>query len=196
MPNTKIGTNWSPDIRPDSIETFTETYVPDGGEEQTLTYKAVDDHPVLNRVLDKLAFFRTHAGAVWYNLAERKTLLTKIKEQDEVIEGLNAKIPVTQEDLLTFHVNVGIRGFSAYRIGNIISFYMSIRIDEDLTNSEEICTFKFPYRPLNMEVFSIRKNNTPYPEIATLWVEPSGSGELYGSITSNNTVYLSGSFVF
>ena len=121
MQNTKIGTIWTPDIRPDSVDTFTETYTPEGGEQQTHTYKAVDNHPVLNRVLDKLAFFRTHAGAVWYNLQERKTLLSKLNEQDAVIEGLNAKMSIVQEDLLTFHINVDIRSFSAYRIGNIVN---------------------------------------------------------------------------
>lgn len=98
MPNTKIGTTWAPDIRPENIETFEETYVPEGGEQQTATYRSVDHHPILNKVLDKLAFFRTHAGAVWYNLQERKTLLAKLNEQDAVIEGLNAKIMIKYED--------------------------------------------------------------------------------------------------
>ena len=65
MPNTKTGTTWAPDIRPGAIETFTETYTPDGGTEQTLTYKQVADHPILNGIHDIKAFFPTHAGAVW-----------------------------------------------------------------------------------------------------------------------------------
>ena len=92
MPNTKVGTTWAPDIRPEKIETFEETYTPEGGEEQTLTYRAVDHHPILGSVLDKLAFFRTHVGAVWYNLAERKTLLTKLNELDAELREVNAKI--------------------------------------------------------------------------------------------------------
>lgn len=96
--NTKTGTTWAPDIRPEAIETFEETYTPEGGEEQTVTYKRVADHPFLNGIRDKLAFFATHAGAVWYNLAERKTLLTKLQEQDEVIGELNAKIVTKYED--------------------------------------------------------------------------------------------------
>ncbi len=92
MPNTKTGTTWAPDIRPGAIETFTETYTPDGGEEQTVEYKRVADHPILNGIRDIKAFFTTHVGAVWYNLQERKTLLEKIKEQDAVIDGLNANI--------------------------------------------------------------------------------------------------------
>ncbi|MCI8374868.1 MAG: hypothetical protein HFI29_05445 [Lachnospiraceae bacterium] len=194
MPNTKIGTTWAPDIRPENIETFEETYVPEGGEQQTATYRSVDHHPILNKVLDKLAFFRTHAGAVWYNLQERKTLLAKLNEQDAVIEGLNAKIPVTQEDLLTFHVNVDIRGFSACRTGNIINFYMSILPERDLTDGEKILTFKSPYIPKVTQVFPLRLNRTPYPEVATLWAE-NGVGTLYGNITKG-TVYIAGSFVF
>lgn len=92
MPNTKVGTTWAPDIRPEKIETFEETYTPEGGEEQTLTYKAVAHHPIISSVLDKLAFFRTHVGAVWYNLAERKTLLTKLNELDAELRDVNAKL--------------------------------------------------------------------------------------------------------
>lgn len=195
MQNTKIGTIWTPDIRPDSVDTFTETYTPEGGEQQTHTYKAVDNHPVLNRVLDKLAFFRTHAGAVWYNLQERKTLLSKLNEQDAVIEGLNAKMSIVQEDLLTFHINVDIRSFSAYRIGNIVNFYMSILPAGNLENNSEILTFKFPYVPKIMQIFSIRSNTAPYPEVATLWLNPNGVGVSYGNITKG-TVYIAGSFVF
>ncbi len=88
MPNTKTGTTWAPDIRPGAIEAFTETYTPDGGTEQTLTYKRVADHPFLNGIRDIKAFFTTHVGAVWYNLAERKTLLAKLDEMDTEIKSL------------------------------------------------------------------------------------------------------------
>ena len=86
MPNTKTGTTWAPDIRPEKIETFEETYTPEGGEQQIIEYRAVNHHPILNKVLDKMAFFRTHVGAIWYNLAERKTLLTKLNELDAEID--------------------------------------------------------------------------------------------------------------
>lgn len=89
MPNTKTGTTWAPDIRPGAIETFTETYTPDGGTEQTLTYKRVADHPILNGIRDIKAFFTTHVGAVWYNLQERKTLLAKLNEMDAEIGRMN-----------------------------------------------------------------------------------------------------------
>lgn len=104
MPNTKTGTTWAPDIRPESIETFTETYTPEGGEQQTVEYKAVNHHPILNQILDKLAFFRTHAGAVWYNLAERKTLLTKLNELDAELREVNAKMPSFQVETGTVKV--------------------------------------------------------------------------------------------
>lgn len=92
MPNTKTGTTWAPDIRPENIETFTETYTPEGGEGQTVEYKRVADHPILNGIRDIKAFFTTHAGAVWYNLAERKTLLAKLNELDAELREVNAKI--------------------------------------------------------------------------------------------------------
>ncbi len=91
MPNTKTGTTWAPDIRPEKIETFEETYTPEGGEQQIIEYRAVNHHPILNKVLDKMAFFRTHVGAIWYNLAERKTLLTKLNELDAELREVNAK---------------------------------------------------------------------------------------------------------
>lgn len=85
MPNTKTGTTWAPDIRPGSIETFTENFTPEGGETQTATYKIVPSHPILDKVLDKMAWFRTHAGAVWYNKLEGLTLLQKIKNMENGI---------------------------------------------------------------------------------------------------------------
>lgn len=88
MQNTKTGTTWAPDIRPGAIETFTETYTPDGGREQAVEYKRVADHPILNGIRDIKAFFTTHVGAVWYNLAERKTLLAKLDEMDTEIKSL------------------------------------------------------------------------------------------------------------
>ena len=107
MPNTKTGTTWAPDIRPGAIETFTETYTPDGGTEQTLTYKRVADHPILNGMRDIKAFFTTHAGAVWYNLAERQTLLAKLNEMDTVIAQLKARAMLKIADSDRFDVTVG-----------------------------------------------------------------------------------------
>lgn len=102
MPNTKTGTTWAPDIRPGAIETFTETYTPDGGTEQTLTYKRVADHPILNGIRDIKAFFTTHAGAVWYNLQERKTLLAKLNEMDaEIGKRKTLKCAITESANLT-----------------------------------------------------------------------------------------------
>ena len=92
MPNTKTGITWAPDIRPGAIEKFDEEL--NGAIAQ---YKAVDTHPILNKVLDKMAFFRTHAGAVWYNLFERKTLLTKIHEMDvEILKRKTLKYVTTE----------------------------------------------------------------------------------------------------
>lgn len=91
MQNTKIGTTWAPDISPEAIETFTESYTPEGGEEQTVTYKRVADHPILNGIRDKLAFFMTHAGAVWYNKQANRTV------KDE-LEDVNTKMDYSYEE--------------------------------------------------------------------------------------------------
>lgn len=85
MESVKAGENrLVPDIRPENMETITETYSPSGGGEQTATYKIINVHPILNGILDKLAFFRTHAAAVWYNKLAGRTVADEIRD-------LNAK---------------------------------------------------------------------------------------------------------
>lgn len=117
MPNTKTGTTWAPDIRPEKIETFEETYTPEGGEQQIIEYRAVNHHPILNKVLDKMAFFRTHVGAIWYNLAERKTLLTKLNELDAELREVNAKM----ESELDYEQAISISGgFTAQQNGYLL----------------------------------------------------------------------------
>ena len=86
MPDGKTGgSRWVPDIRPEEIGTFQEKH-----GDITATYKAVNVHPIINRVLDKLAFFRTHAAAVWYNKLAGQTVADKFGEVDEELSALNA----------------------------------------------------------------------------------------------------------
>lgn len=92
MQNPKTGTTWTPDVRPENIETFEETYTPEGGEQQTITYKAVDNHPILNKVLDKFAFFKSHVSAIWYNKLANITLKQKLDEMDAGLEEVSAKL--------------------------------------------------------------------------------------------------------
>lgn len=87
MQDAKTGSNrWVPDIREDEITEFQEQ-----NGEQTATYKAVNVHPIISRVLDKLAFFRTHVSAVWYNKLANKTVKDKLDEIDTSIEALDTK---------------------------------------------------------------------------------------------------------
>ena len=87
MQDTKTGGNrWLPDIRPEEIDTYQET-----NNEETATYKLVDAHPILSRVLDKLAYFRTHAAAVWYNKLAGKSVKDKFDEVDASISSLNSR---------------------------------------------------------------------------------------------------------
>lgn len=81
------GSRWVPDIREDEITEFQEQ----NGDE-TATYKAVNVHPIISRVLDKLAFFRTHVSAVWYNKLANKTVKDKLDEIDTSISSLNSNI--------------------------------------------------------------------------------------------------------
>ena len=100
MPNPKTGSNrWVPDIRPDKVETATET-----NEKQSEQYRIVDAHPILGGILDKLAYFRTHAGAVWYNKLAGITVLQKLDNLASNI-GVLAQLATTDKTSLVAAIN-------------------------------------------------------------------------------------------
>lgn len=100
MQNPKTGgSRWVPDIRPENIDTYTEQ---DGG--QSTQYKIVDAHPIIGGVLDKLAFFRTHASAVWYNKMKNITVLQKIDNLAANI-GTLAQLATTDKTSLVNAIN-------------------------------------------------------------------------------------------
>lgn len=80
-----------PDFRAETVEEITETYTPEGGTEQTATYKIGTAHPIIGGILDKLAWVRTHVAAVWWNKLAGVTLKNKIDAMDESIAQLNSK---------------------------------------------------------------------------------------------------------
>ena len=85
MQNPKTGGNrFNPDIRPSEIDTYTET-----NGEQTAEYKIINAHPIINGILNKLAFFRTHAAAVYYNRLANKTVKQKFDDVDAAVGELN-----------------------------------------------------------------------------------------------------------
>ena len=84
MPNKS---NWTTDTRPENIHTYTET---SGG--QTATYKLVDTHPIIGGILDKLAFFRTHAAAVWYDKIAGKSVKDKFDEIEREINNVSGTV--------------------------------------------------------------------------------------------------------
>ena len=101
----KIGrTNIVPDIRPENIDTYTETNTQEDGTEQTAEYKIVDAHPIIGGVLDKLAFFRTHASAVWYNKMKNITVLQKLDNLASNI-GILTQLATTDKTSLVSAVN-------------------------------------------------------------------------------------------
>lgn len=86
MSDTKTGGNrWVPDIRPENMDTYTETYTSEGGTEQSEEYRITDADPIIGGMLDRLAFFRTHASAVWYNRLAGVTVRQKIDEMEDII---------------------------------------------------------------------------------------------------------------
>ena len=85
MQNPKTGgTRLNPDTRPENIDTYTET-----NGDQTATYKFFNAHPIISGILDKLAFFRTHAAAVYYNRLAGKTVKQKFDDVDAAVGELN-----------------------------------------------------------------------------------------------------------
>ena len=101
----KIGrTNIVQDIRPENIDTYTETNTQEDGTEQTAEYKIVDAHPIIGGVLDKLAFFRTHASAVWYNKMKNITVLQKLDNLASNI-GVLAQLATTDKTSLVDAIN-------------------------------------------------------------------------------------------
>lgn len=195
MINPKTGTTWAPDIRPELVENFEEKSQ-DGAIAQ---YKAVDNHPILSGALDTMAFFRTHVGAVWYNLAERKTLLAKLHEQDEAIKALNTKTPVSQAELLSFADGISVKVFRAYKVGRIITFHTECIVNSDISYGGVISTFKNPYRPgINYIVIPVRNNSSAFSEIATLWIRNDGNCEFYsnGNFGAGTRIYIQGAFAY
>lgn len=190
MENVKIDENCLvPDIRPENIETITETYAPSGGGEQTATYKILNVHPIINGILDKLAFFRTHAAAVWYNKLAGRTV------EDE-IEDLNTRKVIAQDDLLTFHDDIEVKQFSAYKVGHSISFYTYLKAVRDFSDNSIICSFNPNYRPMNGFItVPARASGTPYKEIATIWIGADGRALMYGAIVTGQLFYMQGAFV-
>lgn len=93
MQNPKTGGNrFNPDIRSSEIDTYTET-----NGEQTAEYKIVNTHPIIGGILNKLAFFRTHASAVWYNRLANKTVKQKFDDVDSEVRELNEKLGKKQD---------------------------------------------------------------------------------------------------
>lgn len=105
MLNPKLdGAIWTSDTRADKIHTYTETYTPEGGTEQTAEYKLIETHPIIGGILDKLAFLRTHASAVWYNKLAGITVLQKLDNIASNIGAL-ASLLTTDKTSLVAAVN-------------------------------------------------------------------------------------------
>lgn len=137
MPNTKTGGNrWLPDIRPENIDTYTETNTPEGGTEQTAEYKIVDAHPIIGGVLDKLAFFRTHASAVWYNKMKNITVLQKL---DSLAQEIKANMQVKNFAMsVTSNSYYTVEFQRAYIKSGICFLYVTVAVNTVSVNWERI----------------------------------------------------------
>ena len=114
------GSRWVPDIREDEITEFQEQ-----NSDETATYKAVNVHPIISRVLDKLAFFRTHVSAVWYNKLANKTVKDKLDEIDTSISSLNSSYVSVLNNLQNSWEANGECGY--VKMGNALFLQVSVR---------------------------------------------------------------------
>ena len=92
-----------------------------GGGEQTSSYKVLNTYPIIGGILDKLAFIRTHAAAVWYNKLAKRTVKDEIddlKRKIDVmpfIENLELKANVAHEITSDKKLNSVIYFFGRHR---------------------------------------------------------------------------------
>ena len=169
MLNPKTGTVWTPDIRPDKIETFEEIYTSEGGEQQAITYKIVDNHPILNKVLDKFAFFKTHVSAIWYNKLANITLKQKLDEMDAGIQDVSVKIELSayvKRDAPT--LNPGNNNFSIEK-PSVNGYKVICMIGVRVTDSGNVVLKGFRADNNTVSVYSYLSSATGY-NIDTSWL--------------------------
>ena len=186
------GSRWVPDIREDEITEFQEQ----NGDE-TATYKAVNVHPIISRVLDKLAFFRTHVSAVWYNKLANKTVKDKLDEIDTSISSLNSNISNLNSriQLDTIEMSVPKGSFianSAYRVGNLVIFSVAFNIATTVNSNEVLVQFEGISAKSRFD-FAIRDSNTTIGDGALL---TGTNGIIANAISLNPGGYFcAGAFV-
>lgn len=157
MQNPKTGGNrFNPDIRPSEIDTYTET-----NGEQTAEYKIINAHPIINGILNKLAFFRTHAAAVYYNRLANKTVKQKFDDVDAAVGELNEKL-IPCEFAVPNGSDINDEKYRKF------GFYSGQRLLNAPTNA----WFQWLTFPLN--------NNPEYPVQLGFWVDNhSGDVRMY-----------------
>lgn len=197
MQDTKTGgSRWIPDIRPEEIDTYQET-----NNEESATYKIVNAHPILSHVLDKLAFFRTHAAAVWYNKLANKTVKDKLDEIDASIGSIDTNINEIESSIGNINTNNAVllwinsapsASFEAQTISLNLSGYEGVEV-EFAENGTIKCYAKSPlgYRG-QVQYVSMTGIQTPYSvnlDARTFGPTVTGVQFFAGCVSSN----LSGS---
>ena len=136
--NNKLNSWWNPDLRPENIEDYEETYTStnDTGEEQTQTetYKFIKLPIIINKVLSRAAFIWTHAGCVWYNRLSNRTV------KDE-LDALNAK----SESSLTVLSGGTVQVNVVERYGKIV--HISFKSSGSVTGHSAFAKIPEGYRP-------------------------------------------------
>ena len=205
------------DIRPENIDTYTETHTPEGGTEQTAEYKIVDAHPIIGGVLDKMAFFRTHASAVWYNKMKNITVLQKLDNLASNI-GILAQLATTDKSSLVGALNelngkmvskrhaieeiIDINSSAVEDVhgnviicGNILNLYTRFKV---ISNTEQnFGVLKQKYRPKSAyAILPVFSNILPYgPANSSIWFHEQGGCRIYG-VTNGGSYYTYGTWIF
>ena len=175
------GSRWVPDIREDEITEFQEQ----NGDE-TATYKAVNVHPIISRVLDKLAFFRTHVSAVWYNKLANKTVKDKLDEIDTSISSLNSRFhsinssnhfEFTDNQAQYTGISATIPANSYYAITGKAEWNVAMAIWVGIASSSTLVTSQYTEGTATQAVASCSMcGYTDAEMVLYLWAQYSGAG--------------------
>lgn len=175
MKDQKIGSYFLPDIDPDHITTFEER----GENGETETCKAVSFHPILNGILNKAAFFKTHAAAVWYNKLKNITVLQKLDSLTSSIHELNANMKRATRITVTSLCpeNYEVRDSSVYTKNGICFVWIYVYCIDPVPTTQNRKIFATLPKPERMFTYVVDYNGYS-KDIARLGCYVSNTGTL------------------
>ena len=90
----------------------------------------MDAHPIIGGILNKLAFFRTHAAAVWYDKIAGQNVKDKFDEIDQDVNNIDAKMERVVTNITIPFISTGNDTIAIYKSGTMITvrnIYLGVR---------------------------------------------------------------------